>query len=108
MIFSAVFCVLFIICCIIVIVRNVHIERVPLMPLHYTVQVQLKLYDYLATEFIGDAQIYNNIRRVSSVLQTMHTLKFYYWVVNPKDRSGIIPKGVGMHHLMFQGVVSVV
>ena len=59
------------------------------------VQVQTQLYTYLATEFIGDAQIYNNIRRVSSVLQTMHTLKYYYWVVNPQDRSGIIPKGVG-------------
>ena len=58
-------------------------------------QVQTQLYTYLATEFIGDAQIYNNIRRVSSVLQTMHTLKYYYWVVNPQDRSGIIPKGVG-------------
>ena len=58
-------------------------------------QVQTKLYCYLATDFISDAQIYNNIRRVSAVLQTMHTLKYYYWVVNPKDRSGIIPKAVG-------------
>ncbi len=58
-------------------------------------QVQTQLYTYLATEFISDAQIYNNIRRVSSVLQTMHTLKYYYWVCNPQDRSGIIPKGVG-------------
>lgn len=58
-------------------------------------QVQTQLYTYLATEFINDAQIYNNIRRVSSVLQTMHTLKYYYWVTNPQDRSGIIPKGVG-------------
>jgi hypothetical protein len=58
-------------------------------------QVQTKLYCYLATEFINDAQIYTNIRRVSAVLQTMHSLKFYYWVVSPQDRSGIIPKGTG-------------
>ena len=57
--------------------------------------MQSSLYNYLATDFIGDAQIYNNIRRVSSVLQAMHTLKYYYWVSNPKDRSGIVPKGVG-------------
>lgn len=57
--------------------------------------MQKRLYEFLATEFINDAHIYNNIRRVSSVLQTMHTLKFYYWVVNPLDRSGITPKGVG-------------
>ena len=59
-------------------------------------QVQTKLYCYLATEFINDAQIYNNIRRVSAVLQTMHSLKFYYWVIDPQNRSGITPKGKGM------------
>ena len=57
----------------------------------------MKLYMYLATDFISDAQIYTNIRRVSSVLQTMHTLKYYYWVINPKDRSGVLPKGVGKY-----------
>ncbi|XP_041358388.1 neurobeachin-like isoform X2 [Gigantopelta aegis] len=60
---------------------------------HTSVEVQTKLYCYLATEFINDAQIYNNIRRVSAVLQTMHSLKFYYWVVDPQNRSGITPKG---------------
>lgn len=25
----------------------------------------------------------------------MHTLKYYYWVVNPQDRSGVLPKGLG-------------
>jgi hypothetical protein len=55
----------------------------------------VQLYKYLATEFIQDAQIYNNIRRVSSVIQTMHTLKYYYWVINPLPRSGITPKGNG-------------
>lgn len=59
------------------------------------IQVQTKLYCYLATEFINNAQIYNNIRRVSAVLQTMHTLKLYYWVVNPAARSGVVPKGAG-------------
>lgn len=58
-------------------------------------QVQLTLYTYLATEFISTVTIYNAIRRVGTVLQVMHTLKYYYWVVNPQDRSGIIPKGLG-------------
>ena len=57
--------------------------------------MQTKLYTYLASDFINDAQIYTNIRRISSVLQTMHTLKYYYWVINPKDRSGINAKGCG-------------
>lgn len=57
--------------------------------------MQLTLYTYLATEFISTVTIYNAIRRVGTVLQVMHTLKYYYWVINPQDRSGIIPKGLG-------------
>lgn len=57
--------------------------------------MQLTLYTYLATEFISTVTIYNAIRRVGTVLQIMHTLKYYYWVINPQDRSGIIPKGLG-------------
>ncbi|KAK6172415.1 hypothetical protein SNE40_016068 [Patella caerulea] len=70
-----------------------HILFNPTLWIHASVEVQTKLYCYLATEFINDAQIYNSIRRVSAVLQTMHTLKFYYWVINPQNRSGITPKG---------------
>jgi hypothetical protein len=55
----------------------------------------MKLYSYLATEFLADTQIYSNVRRISTVLQTMHTLKYYYWVVNPKEKSAIAPKGLG-------------
>ncbi len=61
----------------------------------YVLQVQLTLYTYLATEFISTVTIYNTIRRVGTVLQVMHTLKYYYWVINPQDRSGVIPKGLG-------------
>ncbi|PVD34451.1 hypothetical protein C0Q70_05725 [Pomacea canaliculata] len=66
----------------------------PQLWVHTSVEVQTKLYCYLATEFINDAHIYTNIRRVSAILQTMHSLKFFYWVVSPQDRSGIIPKGL--------------
>ena len=59
------------------------------------VQVQAKLFKYLATVFIEDANIYNTIRRVTSVITTLHTIKYFYWIVNPADRSGIAPKGVG-------------
>ncbi|CAG5119912.1 unnamed protein product, partial [Candidula unifasciata] len=64
----------------------------PQLWVHTSVEVQTKLYSYLATEFISNAHIYNSIRRVSAVLQTMHSLKYYYWVVNPLDRSGVQPK----------------
>ncbi|XP_053107967.1 lipopolysaccharide-responsive and beige-like anchor protein isoform X2 [Hemicordylus capensis] len=71
-----------------------HILLNPAIWIHTPAKVQLILYTYLSTEFIGTANIYNAIRRVGTVLLAMHTLKYYYWVVNPQDRSGIIPKGL--------------
>ncbi|XP_022593864.1 lipopolysaccharide-responsive and beige-like anchor protein isoform X3 [Seriola dumerili] len=71
-----------------------HILFNPAIWIHAPAKVQLTLYTYLATEFISTVTIYNAIRRVGTVLQVMHTLKFYYWVVNPQDRSGVIPKGL--------------
>ncbi|XP_067362694.1 neurobeachin isoform X2 [Channa argus] len=62
--------------------------------IHTPAKVQLSLYTYLSAEFIGTATIYNTIRRVGTVLQLMHTLKYYYWAVNPSDSSGIVPKGL--------------
>ncbi|XP_044057369.1 neurobeachin isoform X8 [Siniperca chuatsi] len=62
--------------------------------IHTPAKVQLSLYTYLSAEFIGTATIYNTIRRVGTVLQLMHALKYYYWAVNPADSSGIMPKGL--------------
>ncbi|KAM4751288.1 lipopolysaccharide-responsive and beige-like anchor protein isoform 4-T4 [Anableps anableps] len=71
-----------------------HIMFNPAIWIHAPAKVQLTLYTYLATEFISTVTIYNAVRRVGTVLQVMHTLKYYYWVVNPHDRSGVAPKGV--------------
>ncbi|XP_062328262.1 neurobeachin isoform X2 [Osmerus eperlanus] len=62
--------------------------------IHTPAQVQLSLYTYLSAEFIGTSTIYTTIRRVGTVLQLMHTLKYYYWACNPADCSGITPKGL--------------
>ncbi|XP_039601715.1 neurobeachin a isoform X4 [Polypterus senegalus] len=62
--------------------------------IHTPAKVQLSLYTYLSAEFIGTATIYSTIRRVGTVLQLMHTLKYYYWAMNPLDSSGITPKGL--------------
>jgi hypothetical protein len=70
-----------------------HILFNPALWIYSPVDVQRRLYTYLSNEFINDAQIYSNIRRVSSVIQTLHTIKYYYWAVNPANRSGIVPKG---------------
>ncbi|XP_023385979.1 lipopolysaccharide-responsive and beige-like anchor protein isoform X1 [Pteropus vampyrus] len=71
-----------------------HILLNPALWIHTPAKVQLTLYTYLSTEFIGTVNIYNAIRRVGTVLLIMHTLKYYYWAVNPQDRSGITPKGL--------------
>ncbi|KAF5274873.1 hypothetical protein FQA39_LY07055 [Lamprigera yunnana] len=71
-----------------------HVLFNPALWIYTPSPVQSRLYSYLATEFLSDTQIYSNVRRVSTVLQTVHTLKYYYWVVNPRSKSGIIPKGL--------------
>ncbi|XP_033890048.3 lipopolysaccharide-responsive and beige-like anchor protein isoform X3 [Acipenser ruthenus] len=71
-----------------------HILFNPAIWIHAPAKVQLQLYTYLSTEFISTVTIYNAIRRVGTVLQVMHTLKYFYWVVNPLDRSGVTPKGL--------------
>ncbi|KAJ8028510.1 Neurobeachin [Holothuria leucospilota] len=72
-----------------------HILFNPALWIHTPTKVQISLYTFLANEFVGQASIYTNIRRVSTVLQLMHTLKYYYWVDNPEHRSGIAPRGLG-------------
>ncbi|XP_050298842.1 neurobeachin isoform X6 [Anthonomus grandis grandis] len=71
-----------------------HVLFNPALWIYTPAPVQARLYSYLATEFLSDTQIYSNVRRVSTVLQTVHTLKYYYWVANPRSKSGIYPKGL--------------
>lgn len=58
-------------------------------------QVQIRLYYFLSVEFVTSAKIFTKLRRISAVLQILHTLKYYYWIANPRDRSGVIPKTPG-------------
>lgn len=72
-----------------------HVLFNPALWIYTPAPVQIRLYSYLATEFLSDTQIYSNVRRVSTVMQTVHSLKYYYWIVNPRAKSGITPKGLG-------------
>ncbi|OUC41076.1 hypothetical protein D917_03649 [Trichinella nativa] len=56
-------------------------------------RVQTRLYQYLATDFYDKAKIFNPVRRVTTIMQLLHSLKFYYWVTDPRRRSGIDGKG---------------
>ncbi|KAM3937836.1 lipopolysaccharide-responsive and beige-like anchor protein isoform 2-T2 [Leptodactylus fuscus] len=71
-----------------------HILLNPAIWIHTPAKVQLALYTYMSTDFISTVNIYNAVRRIGTVLLVMHTLKYFYWIVNPQDRSGIVPKGL--------------
>lgn len=43
---------------------------------------------------------------MGTVLQLMHTLKYYYWAVSPVDNSGIMPKGLGKLIWLFSNCVN--
>jgi hypothetical protein len=57
-------------------------------------QIQIRLYSYLATEFLANAQFTAATRRNYSVLQMMNALKYYYWVVPPRAPSTYTPKAI--------------
>jgi neurobeachin len=71
-----------------------HILFNPAIWIYCSVEVQTRLFAYLATEFVNDLNIYVNIRRISAVIQTVHALKYYYWIVDPTHRSGYEPKAI--------------
>jgi hypothetical protein len=60
-------------------------------------QIQLRLYAYLASDLLSNAQYVQCLRRTSIVIQMMHALKYYYWLVDPRARSGYTPKLSGVH-----------
>ena len=64
--------------------------------IHAPAKVQIKLFTFLSTDFALNCPLFklSRIRRVSTVLQLLHMLKYYYWVTNPLARSGVSPKGM--------------
>ncbi|KAG5848455.1 hypothetical protein ANANG_G00098630 [Anguilla anguilla] len=71
-----------------------HILFNPVIWIHSPAKVQQTLYTYLATEFVSSVAVYSAVRRVGTVVQIMHTLKYYYWAANPQERSGVTPRGL--------------
>ena len=53
----------------------------------------MRLYTYLATEFVTYSEIYHLIQPINGIIQTLHTIKYFYWIVDPSHRSGYEPKG---------------
>jgi hypothetical protein len=47
----------------------------------------MRLYTYLATEFVTYNEIYHSIQPFSGIIQTLHTLKYFYWIVDPSHQS---------------------
>lgn len=82
----------------------------PSLWVYVDAKIQLKLYCYLSNEFLNGANtpiaaatlssisngggsalavlngiIFNEVRRISTVLQLLHSLKYYYWLVEEKS-----------------------
>lgn len=52
-----------------------------------SLRFQVHLYNYLATDFLGNTNFHHIIRQVATFGEMCHALKFYYWVTMPKPPS---------------------
>uniref|UniRef100_A0A7E4V5F5 BEACH-type PH domain-containing protein n=1 Tax=Panagrellus redivivus TaxID=6233 RepID=A0A7E4V5F5_PANRE len=62
--------------------------------------IQVRLYTYLAEEFLANASLLAIIRRTSTVVELMHTLKVHYFVVEPRPPSTYTVRNVEDHNLI--------
>ncbi|CAF2084245.1 unnamed protein product, partial [Rotaria magnacalcarata] len=60
-----------------------HIFFKPSIWINCSVLIQMRLYTYLATEFVSYNETYDSIRPISGIIQTLNTLKYVYWIVEP-------------------------
>lgn len=63
----------------------VHLFFNPTIWICSPIEIQMRLYTYLATEFVTYSQMYQSIQPISGIIQTLHTLKYFYWIVQPKS-----------------------
>ncbi|CAB3401727.1 unnamed protein product [Caenorhabditis bovis] len=49
--------------------------------------VQVHLYQYLATDFLANNNFYQMLRRVPTIIEMCHTLKHFYWLKAPQTPS---------------------
>ncbi|KAI1725271.1 concanavalin a-like lectin/glucanases superfamily domain-containing protein [Ditylenchus destructor] len=62
-----------------------HIFFTPQLWIRTEPSVQMRLYNYLATDFVNANFSTSILRRTSTVAGLIHTLKFYYWIVRPNQ-----------------------
>ncbi|VDP90374.1 unnamed protein product [Echinostoma caproni] len=66
--------------------------------------VQDQLYQFLTTEFLPDLVRFGCVHRTSTVIQSIHTLKYYFSLIDPRKRSGYelkTPARLPQNRLMF-------
>ncbi|CAF1181559.1 unnamed protein product [Rotaria sp. Silwood1] len=66
-----------------------HIFFNPSIWINCSVLIQMRLYTYLATEFVAYNETYQSIQPISGIIQTLHTLKYFYWIVDPNHQSKV-------------------
>ena len=60
-----------------------HLLFNPTLWLRASPEVQVRLYAFLASDLVSRSRVYNNVRRTASILLSLHSLKYYYYVVPP-------------------------
>lgn len=57
-------------------------------------QLQIRLYQYLASDFLSNSSFVAVVRRCATIVELLHAIKFYYWVVPPRAPSTYTVKEV--------------
>uniref|UniRef100_F1KPT4 Putative neurobeachin homolog n=1 Tax=Ascaris suum TaxID=6253 RepID=F1KPT4_ASCSU len=56
--------------------------------------LQIRLYQYLASDFLSNSSFVAVVRRCATIVELLHAIKFYYWVVPPRAPSTYTVKEV--------------
>uniref|UniRef100_A0AC34GP20 BEACH-type PH domain-containing protein n=1 Tax=Panagrolaimus sp. ES5 TaxID=591445 RepID=A0AC34GP20_9BILA len=67
--------------------------------------VQIRLYGYLANEFFANINFMAIVKRTSTVIELLHALKVYYYVVEPKPPSTYSVRNIEDHDKIDQNAL---
>ncbi|KAK0416360.1 hypothetical protein QR680_012438 [Steinernema hermaphroditum] len=71
-----------------------HIFLNPQLWMRTLPEIQMRLYSYLANEFLVNTNFSTMVRRTATVSELIHAIKTAYWVVPPRSPSAYSVKGL--------------
>ncbi|KAH7731827.1 LPS-responsive vesicle traffickingbeach and anchor containing isoform 1 [Aphelenchoides avenae] len=67
-----------------------HIFFSPQLWIRTDASIQLRLYKYLANEFVSNANYISIVQRTATIAELMHAIKAYYWIEPPRPAGGAV------------------